>query len=493
MEKLEFEQKIVAQPGGRRQFIAAIIANLSTLAYGFVIGYASPSMALLQSPKSPLENGPLTDNQISWLNGIQVIGGIITLPFCTSLSEKFGRKITSCLISIPLGICWLSTIFTTTFVGILVARFLSGVAGAISLFIVSIYVTEISNDNIRGFLGSFLVFFINIGILLGYIVGATLSYQLSAIFGLAIPVIFIVFFVFMPETPVFFVRNNRIPEAIRSLMWLKNNDKQTVDKELLRLEEFEKANSNDDNNRSVSVKSLFKDRGTIKGLIISLVLLNGQQLCGISIVVVYTSKIFEIAQSSLSPNASAIIVGVIQVIGSVLSTLLVERAGRRLLLLISCGGMAIAHICLGIFLYMQLNLFDVTPFKWIPITALSLFTLIYCLGMGPLPFVVSSEIFSSDICALANSVAQMCMWILAFFLLKFFPNLIEIFGMYGCFLLFACFCMALFIFTYFFIPETKGKSIKMILDELNGLPKESEQNGYIKALDVKKNSHSFIP
>ncbi|KAK0178814.1 hypothetical protein PV327_007662 [Microctonus hyperodae] len=493
MEKSEFEQKIVSQPGKQRQFIAAIIANLSTLAWGYVIGFASPSMALLQSSNTPLDHGPLTDNQISWLNGIQTIGGLIALPFCSSLSDKLGRKITGCLISIPLGICWLLTIFTTTFTYILVARFLSGVSGAISVFVVSIYITEISNDDIRGFLGSFLLFSINIGILLGYTIGATLSYQFSAIFGLTIPVIFIAFFVFMPETPIFLVRNNRIPEAKRSLMWLKNNDKKIADQELLRLEAFKKTSStdDDDNNRSVFIKNLFKDRGTIKGLIISLVLLNGQQLCGISIVIIYTSKIFEIAGSSLSPNTSAIIIGVIQIFGSSLSTLLVERAGRRLLILISCGGMAIAHIVLGIFLYMQVNLYDVTTFKWIPITALSLFTLIYCLGMGPLPYVVSSEIFSADICALANSVAQICMWILAFFIIKFFPSLIEIFGMYGCFLLLACFCIAIFIFTYFVIPETRGKSIQTILDELNGLPKESEQNGYIKALDMKKNSNSF--
>lgn len=187
------------------------------------------------------------------------------------------------------------------------------------------------------------------------------------------------------------------------------------------------------------------------------------------------------AGSSLTPNSATIVVGAIQVFGSWLSTVMMERAGRRPLILISCSGMAICHCVLGIFLWLQAYAYDVTAFSWIPVSALSIFAIVYCLGMGPAPFVVASEVFRSDISGLANSIAQMFMWFIAFVVVKFFPIFSAIFGMHGCFFLLSIFCMCTFIFTYFLVPETKGRTIESIFSELNGSRQEQEQNGYIKA------------
>lgn len=197
--------------------------------------------------------------------------------------------------------------------------------------------------------------------------------------------------------------------------------------------------------------------------------------------------IFQIAGSSLSPNSATIIVGAIQIFGSWLSTVLMERAGRRPLILISCMGMLVCHFILGLFLYLQYKSYDVTSFGWIPLLALSVYAVVYCVGMGPAPFIVAAEVFSPDVASLANTVNMICLFISAFLVMKLFPLLIVILGIYGCFFFLGACCGCTFLFTLFFVPETKGRSIESILDELNGLSGQFKENGYVKAaVDVNE-------
>lgn len=178
--------------------------------------------------------------------------------------------------------------------------------------------------------------------------------------------------------------------------------------------------------------------------------------------------IFRISGSSLSPNTAVIIVGAIQVAGSYLSTSLMERTGRRPLLLISCLGMCICHYVLGTFCYLQELNYDVSTYGWIPVVALSTYMITYCLGMGPGPYVICSEVFEQDISGLAITVALFFTWIVAFMVVKFFANVVDLFGMYGCFFILGTSCISTFIFIYILIPETKGRSREDILNELNG-------------------------
>uniref|UniRef100_A0A0C9QET0 Tret1_45 protein n=1 Tax=Fopius arisanus TaxID=64838 RepID=A0A0C9QET0_9HYME len=182
----------------------------------------------------------------------------------------------------------------------------------------------------------------------------------------------------------------------------------------------------------------------------------------------YTATIFRLAGSSLDPDSAAIILAGMQVVGSLLATMAIERAGRRPLLLISTGGMAISHGFLGAFLLLQSQGHDVSSFNWLPVVILSSYTIFYCIGIGPVAFVVSMEVLTPDIAGLANSLAVALMWIMSFVTVKGFPVTSEVIGNYGCFFVLAVFCSCTFLFTYFFVPETKGKTIESIIEELNG-------------------------
>lgn len=198
---------------------------------------------------------------------------------------------------------------------------------------------------------------------------------------------------------------------------------------------------------------------------------------------------------------AAIIVGAIQVFGSYLSTALMERAGRRLLILISCAGMFVCQCALGVFSYLQSHDYEVKSFSWIPVAALSVYVVVYSLGMGPVPFVVASEVFSPEIAGLANSVGLLFLWILAFIVLKFFVTLSSAVGIYGCFFIFATFCATTFFFTLAIVPETRGKSLESIIEELGGVPSKAERVKFItiKQTDKElqetddKNGNTSIP
>ncbi|XP_029035963.1 facilitated trehalose transporter Tret1-like [Osmia bicornis bicornis] len=453
-------------PGRFRQLFVALVANISTFSFGTMVGWMSPSIPQLQSDNPPVGNEPMTDEAASWLTGIMCLSAAFVSLIVGVIANRYGRKVAGCLMGLPLCSTWLCTIFASTHMHLFIARFFSGMSGGMALFLIPLYVSEIGSDEIRGMLGSLLVFLLNGGLLLGYILGAVLSYRVFTISMLVWPLLYILFFVFVPESPVYLLRRNRLDDAARSLSWLRGGDKLTAEREMVRLQL--EAKERNVTGRSIKLSDLFRDRATTKGLLIVLGLFAGQQLAGIIAMISYTETIFRIAGSSLSPNGSAIIVGVIQVFGSCLSTAFMERIGRRPLFLTSAAGMGVCHFVIGIFCYLKTLEYDVASFSWIPVVALSVFMITYALGLGPGPYVIAADILSQDISSLVTTIGMFFAWSMAFIVAKLFPTCVSLLDVHGCFFLLATFCAATFVFIFTILPETKGQPRQLILDRLNG-------------------------
>lgn len=189
--------------------------NQLGLIYGIVMGWQSPSAPQLQSPSPPVGNEPMTDDGVSWLTGFLCLSGTIITVSLSVIPDRFSRKRFGYILTLPTMIPWLLIIFATENIYIYVSRILSGIAGAGTFFIASNYVSEISCDNIRGMLASILVVSVNSGVLLAYILGGVMSFRAFPVVGVALSVLFFITFIFMPESPVYLVRRNRIHEAIR--------------------------------------------------------------------------------------------------------------------------------------------------------------------------------------------------------------------------------------------------------------------------------------
>lgn len=136
----------------------------------------------------------------------------------------------------------------------------------------------------------------------------------------------------------------------------------------------------------------------------------------------YTALIFEKSGSSLSPTVSAIIVGFIQLVGSYVSTLLVERAGRKLLLLVSAVGICLSQVVMASHSYLKVLGYDTAGLDWVPIAAFSFMLFIASWGLLTLPFLVISEIMPPKIRSTASMLLMSILWLLSMLTIKVSPN-----------------------------------------------------------------------
>ena len=180
------------------------------------------------------------------------------------------------------------------------------------------------------------------------------------------------------------------------------------------------------------------------------------------------------AGSSLEPSTCAIIVGVIQVVATFVSTLVVDRLGRRILLLISDSVMAICSLLLGIFFYLKDEKHDDTSsYGWLPLLSVCVFITVFSLGFGPIPWMMIGELFPPQIKGIASSLSCLLNWFLAFIVTKLYQDLSIAVGSYTTFWIFAGISAVGTVMVFFFLPETKGKSMDEIQRELGAEPEAS--------------------
>ncbi|XP_063984137.1 facilitated trehalose transporter Tret1-like [Diachasmimorpha longicaudata] len=453
-----------------RQTAAAIIANLSGIAGGMLSAWTAPIIPQLEKETTPVGTRPLTQNEISWLGSVTGLTSLIALLFYAVAVKKIGNRIMAWTIAISAASSWLLIYFAQDFYYLLVARGLAGFVCGITFSMIPVYICEIAEDSIRGQLGSFMSFGFNVGTLASFVLGAKLSYHAFALCGLVVPVAFIIGFIFLPESPTHLLRRGHVDRATSSLMWLRSNDKTTVDYELMQIERQLTNNIG----KSAGLKDLFRDRGTFMALIISVTLFAGQHTSGYAILFSYTTTIFDKAKCSVDPDLASIIIAVIQIIGSSTSSLTIENLGRRKLVIIACMGMIISHFGFGTFLILQSRHYDLSAVSWLPLVTMSIFALAFCAGLGPLTSTVASEIFSADIVSLGLSVSLSTEFISNFLTTLAFPSMTAVFGMHVSFFILALFTGFTLVIIYFLLPETKGRSKLDIFEELNGQTRKRE-------------------
>lgn len=175
-------------------------------------------------------------------------------------------------------------------------------------------------------------------------------------------------------------------------------------------------------------------------------------------VMTYAAKIFRDSGSSINPHISSIIVGCMQVTGSYVSTVVVDRAGRKILLIISLTGIAIGHSVIGGFSFLS-HRYDVSAYSFISIVSLSFFIFMACLGILTVPLVVLAEIMPTKLRSHGALICITVMLSCAVVSLKFFPVLVEILQLHTCMWIFAAISVVGIVFVIAAVPETKGKNL----------------------------------
>lgn len=208
------------------------------------------------------------------------------------------------------------------------------------------------------------------------------------------------------------------------------------------------------------------------------------QFCGIFAMFNFTAMIFQGSGSTFSPNVSSIVVGFIQVIGALLCTFLVEKAGRKLLLEVSSLGVGIGLSVLSLFTYLTSTGTDLSSVSWIPLVSFSFVIFISNLGVLTLPFLYISEVLPTKIKGFSMVLCLATLYVFATIVIQvgelklksdkrltkyfqFLSTLIALLGMHGAMLLFAINSLIGAVLIALFLPETKGKSYEEISKLLN--------------------------
>lgn len=155
--------------------------------------------------------------------------------------------------------------------------------------------------------------------------------------------------------------------------------------------------------------------------------------------------------------------------------MIVDRLGRRVLLIASDIVMAICLFLLGLYFYLQKQSAEsVESLGWLPVTAICVFIIFFSIGFGPVPWLMLGEVFAADIKGLAGSISATLNWTLAFIVSKFFSNLTEAIDIGPTFWLFSGISCLGTVFVYFVVPETKNKSLAEIQTMIKGDIDEEE-------------------
>jgi sugar porter (SP) family MFS transporter len=331
--------------------------------------------------------------------------------------------------------------------------------------VVPLYIAEIAPPGSRGALVSLNQLMITIGILLSYIVGVLFTpiEGWRWMFAVAvIPALILgVGMFFLPESPRWLVKNGKMAKA-RSVL-SRSRVPSEVDTEMQQMEEVERLERQQ---AQVGYKELLSP-WLRPALIVGIGLAIFQQITGINTVIYYAPTILEIVGFSAGGAiaATALGVGVVNVGFTVLSLFLIDRVGRRPLLIIGLIGMTISLALLGLVFSLESTS---TAAGLLATLCLALYIASFAISLGPIFWLMISEIYPLGIRGSAMSVAALCNWGSNFIVALTFPVLLATFGGAGAFWLFAAIGVVAWLFVYFMVPETKGRSLEEIEAELRG-------------------------
>ncbi|CAG4939375.1 unnamed protein product [Colias eurytheme] len=299
-----------------------------------VQGWLSPMISVLQSPQGPAPV-PFTTTDISWMTSVTYITAIIVGAPMGHLTDRYGRKAMTLITTLSLIIYWQIKLLCLQPWALILARAIAGIPCSACYIVLPIYLKEISDIDLRGALGSLLILNRNIGYLASYVFADLLQVTTMLWIGLLVPTVVFFIFLIMPETPEFLVKQGKVDEAKNVLAWLRgvNILDQGLEQDIDNIVKVEKQTKADP--KSVW-KIIWHDRPTFKAFIITLVIKITQQFDGYLIVLIYagfvTERAAEAISLKLSPNKQVMLIGLVQLVGSIVATCIVERTGRKLLL-----------------------------------------------------------------------------------------------------------------------------------------------------------------
>ena len=446
--------------------LISLVSAMGGLLFGYdwvVIGGAKPFYEVyFDIAGSPAMQG--------WVMGSAILGCLLGVMVSGSLSDRYGRKPLMVVASLIFILAALGTGIVNSISWFIVYRIFGGIAIGIASNLSPMYIAEVSPTDIRGRFVSINQLTIVLGILSAQVVNWLIAEPIQQgediltswngqmgwrwmFWAGGFPaVLFFILTFFIPESPRWLAGHLQYEKAGSILSRI--GGKQYAAQEIESIRTLSETTGN-----QADFKLLFKGEMP-KILLIGIVIAAFQQWCGINVIFNYAQEIFAAAGYGVSDILfNIVITGVVNVIFTFVGMYTVDRLGRRALLLFGAAGLAFIYAILGACYYMEVTGVAVLALVVAAIAC-------YAMTLAPIVWVVISEIFPTKIRGMAMAVSTFSLWTACFVLTYTFPLLNKGLGSYGTFWLYGIICILGFIFIKAYLPETKGKSLEEIEQEL---------------------------
>lgn len=464
-------------------YLAVLCSLVSPFLFGYTIGYTSPSQNTMEGDDKSGVLPPsglvvLTSSQFSLYASLLNVGAAAGALSGSFLSDRFGRKKTLVLTAIPHIIGWLGSAFASNPYLLIVLRIFIGWGVGVGSAVVPCYIGEVATTGLRGALGAcnqlavtFGIFFANFAGTYVFLVDENSQefVQWRHVCLLAGVLAFVLFIILLlPESPKWLASQGKAEDAKTALRRLRNGDSSMEAQAIL----DEVSQQTDSGIPGTATASL----GTYKkSLIIGVGLCVFQQLSGVNAVMMYTADICKDAGMTNSNQAAMMVMG-LQVVLTGVACVLMERAGRRALLLFGSSCMTLAHVMLSYY-FLTLDHEGMWGPSWLAIAGLGIFVLGFSLALGPIPWLILAELFPTEVRSLACSIACMVNWSCSFIVTLAFLPLENAISKEGTFLVFAVVTGLCFVFVLTLVPETKGKTVEEVIASMSAMPRRSSSYG----------------
>ncbi|CAH1368592.1 hypothetical protein MTP99_010058 [Tenebrio molitor] len=392
-----------------------------------------------------------------------ILGGCLTGYFSDRCGRKNSLLLNNLIVIAALTILSLSKTIDS-FELFVFGRFLAGINAGLNCGLCQIYLIEIAPDEIRGAVGGFYQAVITTSIMLSQVSSMVFGDKENWHFMFLvafIPAIFQLFSLpFCPESPKYLLLNKDEEQAAEdALRWLRGTDDVQEEMETLKAEDNMVKRLH-----TFTLKRIFTNGALKTPLTVCLVLNIGQQLCGINTVVYFSSKTF--GDMGFSPNTAVHLIlgiGVAFAVASFICIAFVDRIGRQLFLRIGFFGMGLDTVALTIALIMTEPKDDSSYMKYFAVMFMFLLVVLFSLGVGPIAWFITSEIFNHGARTLAVSLTVSANWFANFLVGQSFLPLQSALGyyIYMVFVVLDCF---FYFYTLLHLPETSKKSAKEIIE-----------------------------
>jgi sugar porter (SP) family MFS transporter len=433
------------QGSARSVYLPAMVAALGGLLFGFDTAVINGAIVFIK------HQFRLTDSQTEIAASSLLLGCVVGASAAAFTSDRFGRK------RVLLGAAALFTLssigaaFPRDLIEFSVARLVGGIAIGIASTLSPLYIAEISPAQKRGLLVSLNQLAIVTGILLSYSVnylltGAGPSNWRWMFASASLPsVAFLLTLLFIPESPRWLVQKGREQEALHFLVPIVGPQAAIEEVEAIRGAIAEESGD-------------LLDPTFRTALIVAIVIALFSQFTGINTIIYYGSIVFlehvphQTASTALWAN---VIIGAINFVATIVGMLLIDRSGRKTLLMTAFGGMALSLVAVSAAIHLQAS-------GLIVLTLILTYVACFAVGVGTGTWVLMSEICPTKVRGRAMSLATVFLWCGTLLVTLTFLSLVNLFTAAGVFLLYAVVSIAAFLFVWRGVPETKGKTLEEI-------------------------------